>query len=100
MSAGEYFACKKKLIPEILEAYRQAGRRSMTSSCIEGAGSPAEINLQEGRHCEYGDGPDGRTPRCSWPGTSTGEACSPSFCGTLQLLEPEEREMDEGADHQ
>ncbi|MCC8027335.1 MAG: cobyric acid synthase [Clostridium sp.] len=46
MKAKEYFAFKKELIPEILAAYNR-----LAEACdiivIEGAGSPAEINLKE-----------------------------------------------------
>ena len=44
-AARDYFKMKKSLIPEILDAYR-----SLAQECdiivIEGAGSPAEINLK------------------------------------------------------
>ena len=46
MPAAEYFRYKKQLIPEILEAYE-----SLAQTCdvvvVEGAGSPAEINLKQ-----------------------------------------------------
>lgn len=46
MSAAEYYRHKREYIPAILEAYRR-----LESSCdvivIEGAGSPAEINLKQ-----------------------------------------------------
>lgn len=46
MPADEYYRYKKKLIPVIQEAYRKlAGMYDVI--IIEGAGSPAEINLQE-----------------------------------------------------
>lgn len=46
MSARDYFAYKKALIPEVMEAY---GRLAEMYSpiVIEGAGSPAEINLRK-----------------------------------------------------
>ncbi len=46
MTAAEYFACKKTLLPEIKAAYESlaAGNDVVV---IEGAGSPAEINLRE-----------------------------------------------------
>lgn len=46
MSAREYFAYKKKLIPDILAAYRKLEEQA-DIIVIEGAGSPAEINLKE-----------------------------------------------------
>lgn len=46
MSAREYFARKRSLIPDILKAYRDLARR-FDVIVIEGAGSPAEINLRQ-----------------------------------------------------
>lgn len=46
MSAREYFAYKKSLIPQILEAYRKLAADS-DIIVVEGAGSPAEINLKQ-----------------------------------------------------
>jgi adenosylcobyric acid synthase len=46
MKATDYFNYKKKLIPDIMEAYdRLAAENDII--VIEGAGSPAEINLKE-----------------------------------------------------
>lgn len=45
MKAKDYFAFKKELIPEILEAYHRLSRQ-YDIIVIEGAGSPAEINLK------------------------------------------------------
>ena len=46
LTARAYFAEKKKLIPVILEAWRRLEQKYDTI-VIEGAGSPAEINLKE-----------------------------------------------------
>lgn len=46
MSAREYFSYKTKLIPDILAAYRRLSR-DHDILVIEGAGSPAEINLRD-----------------------------------------------------
>lgn len=46
MSAREYFAYKKQLIPDIKKAFRQL-EEVADIIVIEGAGSPAEINLRE-----------------------------------------------------
>lgn len=45
MSAKEYFAHKKELIPDIMEAYNSLAEE-FDIIVIEGAGSPAEINLK------------------------------------------------------
>ncbi len=46
MTAAEYFAYKKELIPDILAAYEGLAAENDVI-VIEGAGSPAEINLRE-----------------------------------------------------
>lgn len=46
MSAKDYFAYKKQLIPDIKRAFRKL-EESADIIVIEGAGSPAEINLRE-----------------------------------------------------
>ena len=46
MSAADYFAMKKELIPDILEAYHSL-EKEYDIIVIEGAGSPAEINLKD-----------------------------------------------------
>lgn len=46
MSARDYFAFKKKLIPDIKKAFRKLEEYA-DIIVIEGAGSPAEINLKE-----------------------------------------------------
>lgn len=46
MAARDYFAYKKKLIPEVEASYRRL-EREYDIIVIEGAGSPAEINLKQ-----------------------------------------------------
>ena len=46
MSARDYFAYKRKLVPDILAAWNRLSRE-YDVIVIEGAGSPAEINLRE-----------------------------------------------------
>ena len=46
MSAREYFQYKKRLIPDIKAAFRKLQKKA-DIIVIEGAGSPAEINLKE-----------------------------------------------------
>ena len=46
MSARDYFAYKKQLIPDIMKAFRKLEEYA-DIIVIEGAGSPAEINLKE-----------------------------------------------------
>jgi len=46
MTAQEYYTCKNELIPHILNAYNSLAEE-YDIIVIEGAGSPAEINLKE-----------------------------------------------------
>ncbi len=46
MSAKDYFSYKKQLVPHILEAYHTLVAQ-YDIIVIEGAGSPAEINLKQ-----------------------------------------------------
>ncbi len=46
MCAREYFAYKKQLMPEVMAAYREL-EEAYEIIVIEGAGSPAEINLKQ-----------------------------------------------------
>lgn len=46
MSARDYFAYKKRLIPDIIKAFQELEKYA-DIIVIEGAGSPAEINLKE-----------------------------------------------------
>lgn len=46
MSAREYFAYKKQLVPDIKKAFQKLEEKA-DIIVIEGAGSPAEINLKE-----------------------------------------------------
>ena len=71
-SAAEYFKMKKSLIPEIKRAYDSLAER-FDVIVVEGAGSPAEINLRENDIVNMG--------RCCWRETLTGAAYSPSFTG-------------------
>ncbi len=46
MNAREYFAYKRKLVPDIRKAYEELEKQA-DIIVVEGAGSPAEINLKE-----------------------------------------------------
>ncbi|MBQ6151756.1 MAG: cobyric acid synthase, partial [Mogibacterium sp.] len=46
LSAQDYFAQKKKLLPEVLKAYQTLSDQN-DAIIIEGAGSPVEINLKD-----------------------------------------------------
>ena len=59
MSARDYFKYKHKLIPDIMKAYRKLEEEN-DIIVIEGAGSPAEINLKQEDIRQYGNGKDGK----------------------------------------
>lgn len=46
MSAREYFSCRRKLVPAVLQAFSKL-EETADIIVIEGAGSPAEINLRD-----------------------------------------------------
>ena len=61
MSAREYFAYKKQLVPQIRESLARLDE-AYDILVLEGAGSPAEINLREGDIVNMGMARHGRCP--------------------------------------
>ena len=72
MSAAEYFKRKRELVPKVVEAYESLAAQ-YDVIVLEGAGSPAEINLKAEDIVNMGLP---KRPSC-WRGTSTGAECSP-----------------------
>ena len=60
MRATEYYRRKREFLPAVMAGLSRALRREYDIIVIEGAGSPAEINLQAGRHRQHGAGQAGR----------------------------------------
>ena len=89
MKAGEYFAYKKSLIPDILAAYRRLGAEDDVI-VVGGAGGPAGINLKEG-----GNGNMGLAAMVDAPVLLAGDidrgGVFAQLYGTAALLAPEER---------
>ena len=89
MPAAEYFRYKKQLIPEILEAYE-----SLAQICdvvvVEGAGSPAEINLKQDDIVNMGLARMINAPVLLTGDIDRGGVFAQLY-GTVALLEPEER---------
>ena len=77
-SAAEYFKMKKSLIPEIKRAYDSLAER-FDVIVVEGAGSPAEINLRSKTTLSTWAWRSSSTLRCCWRETLTGAVYSPSF---------------------
>ncbi len=87
--AKEYFAKKKELIPTILSAYRELEKMA-DIIVIEGAGSPAEINLKQNDIVNMGLAKMVDAPVLLVGDIDRGGVFAQLF-GTVMLLEPEER---------
>lgn len=90
MPARQYFAYKKKLIPEILKAFDHLSR-AYDIIVIEGAGSPAEINLKQDDIVNMGMAKMADCPVLLVGDIDRGGVFAQLY-GTVMLLEPEERE--------
>lgn len=89
MPAREYFAYKKKLVPEIEKAFSSlAGRYDVI--VLEGAGSPAEINLKQDDIVNMGMAKLADAPVLLVGDVDRGGVFAQLY-GTVELLEPEER---------
>lgn len=89
MSAAEYFRYKKQLIPEIMEAYESLAEEN-DIIVIEGAGSPAEINLRAHDIVNMGFAELVDAPVLLAGDIDRGGVFAQLY-GTVALLEPEER---------
>lgn len=94
MSARDYFAFKKKLVPDILSAY---GRLQNDNDIIviEGAGSPAEINLKENDIVNMGMAKMAKAPVLLTGDIDRGGVFA-QLVGTVMLLDEEEKSMIKG----
>ena len=99
MKAADYFRHKKQLMPDILTAYDSLAEEA-DIIVIEGAGSPAEINLKADDIVNMGLAETGGCAGACWRATSTGAACSPSFTARWSCWKPEERAPRQGTRHQ
>lgn len=94
MGAREYFAYKKELIPEIEKAFRELEQYA-DIIVIEGAGSPAEINLKKQDIVNMGMAQIVDAPVLLVGDIDRGGVFA-QLLGTLMLLEPEEKERVKG----
>ena len=94
MSARDYFAYKKQLIPEIKKAFREL-ERDNDIIVIEGAGSPAEINLRENDIVNMGLAQLLDAPVLLVGDIDRGGVFA-QLLGTLMLLEEPEKERVKG----
>ncbi len=89
MSAMEYTRRKRELLPAVLEAYRSL-EREFDVIVIEGAGSPAEINLKQDDIVNMGLAALVDAPVLLVGDIDRGGVFAQLY-GTVALLEPEER---------
>ncbi len=94
MTAAEYFAFKTKLIPDIMKAYDTLAAQN-DIIVLEGAGSPAEINLKQQDIVNMGMAKLAGAPVLLVADIDRGGVFA-SIYGTVMLLEEEERERIKG----
>lgn len=93
-SAMEYHLMKKELIPQVMEAYRSL-EDEYDIIVLEGAGSPAEINLREGDIVNMGMARLAGAPVLLAGDIDRGGVFA-SLAGTIMLFTEEERVMTKG----
>jgi adenosylcobyric acid synthase len=94
MEAAEYFAYKRKLIPDIMAAYNDL-TQNYDIIVIEGAGSPAEINLKNDDIVNMGIAAMTESPVLLVADIDRGGVFA-SIYGTIMLLDEEERNFIKG----
>ena len=94
MKAADYFAYKKALVPDIMEAYHSL-EEEYDIIVIEGAGSPAEINLQKDDIVNMGMARMARAPVLLCGDIDRGGVFA-SLYGTIALLPPDEQKLIRG----
>ncbi len=94
MNARDYFAVKKSLMPEVMKAFDSLASEN-DIIVIEGAGSPAEINLKDEDIVNMGMAKAARAPVLLAGDIDRGGVFAQLY-GTVALLEPEERAMVKG----
>ncbi len=94
MSARDYFKYKKKLVPDIRKAYDTLASE-YDIIVIEGAGSPAEINLKEEDIVNMGMAKLAKAPVLLVGDIDRGGVFA-QLIGTVELLEKDEKAMVKG----
>lgn len=94
MSAREYFAYKKRLIPDIMRAFHKL-EKEYDIIVIEGAGSPAEINLKADDIVNMGLAKMVDAPVLLVGDIDRGGVFA-QLLGTIMLLEDDEKERVKG----
>ncbi len=94
MKAADYFQYKKELIPEILSAF-QGLSEEFDIIVLEGAGSPAEINLKQDDIVNMGMAKLANAPVLLCGDIDRGGVFA-SLYGTVKLLDQEEQDRIQG----
>jgi len=94
MSAVDYFKYKRQLIPDIMKAYHQL-EEEYDIIVIEGAGSPAEINLKADDIVNMGMAMMANAPVLLVGDIDRGGVFA-QLVGTMQLLEEDEKALVQG----
>lgn len=94
MSARDYFAYKKKLVPQIMEAFHKL-EEEYDIIVLEGAGSPAEINLKEDDIVNMGMAKMAKAPVLLIGDIDRGGVFA-QLIGTVMLLEEDEKNIVKG----
>ena len=94
MKAGDYFKYKKNLVPDVMEAYSSLAAE-YDIIVIEGAGSPAEINLKEDDIVNMGMARMAKAPVLLCGDIDRGGVFA-SLYGTVKLLSPDEQDLIKG----
>ena len=94
MSARDYFQYKKQLIPDIMKAYHKL-EEIYDIIVIEGAGSPAEINLKSDDIVNMGMAKMAKASVLLVGDIDRGGVFA-QLLGTMQLLEEDEKELVKG----
>ncbi len=94
MSARDYFAYKSQLVPKVRQAYEELASE-YDIIVIEGAGSPAEINLKREDLVNMGMAKMARAPVLLVGDIDRGGVFA-QHLGTVKLLEEDDRQMVKG----
>ena len=94
LSAKEYYKRKREMIPHIMQAYRQLDEQ-YDIIVLEGAGSPAEINLKQDDIVNMGMAKLAKAPVLLVGDIDRGGVFA-SLAGTLMLLDEDEKAMVKG----
>lgn len=94
MKAMDYYKCKQQFIPEVMKAYHKLEKEN-DIIVIEGAGSPAEINLRDNDIVNMGLAKLVKAPVLLAGDIDRGGVFA-SLYGTIKLLEEDEQAMIKG----